>query len=118
MKAVGFDYAFMFMYSERPDTLAAEKYPDDVPVEDKERRLKEVIDLQQALSYQSNERNKGKVFEVLIEGFSKRSKEHFSGRNSQNKVVVFPKTENQPGDYLSVEIVNFTSATLIGKAIL
>jgi tRNA-2-methylthio-N6-dimethylallyladenosine synthase len=116
MKEVGFDYAFMFQYSERPDTLAAAKYKDDVPLDVKERRLKEIISLQQELSLQSNQRDKGKVFDVLIEGFSKRSKEHFSGRNSQNKVVVFPKTDNKPGDYVFVEIQKVTSATLLGKA--
>ena len=117
MKENGFDSAFMFRYSERPDTLAANNYKDDVPFEDKERRLKEIIDLQQSLSYKSNEKDKGKKFEVLIEGYSKRSKEHFSGRNSQNKVVVFPKTNDKPGDYVSAVIQGFTSATLLGKAV-
>ena len=118
MKEAGFDYAFMFRYSERPNTLAADKFKDDVPNEVKERRLKEIIKLQQDLSLASNERDKGKVVEVLIEGFSKRSREHFSGRNSQNKVVVFPVTDNKPGDYVSVRIRNCTSATLLGEAVL
>jgi tRNA-2-methylthio-N6-dimethylallyladenosine synthase len=116
MKEAQFDYAFMFRYSERPGTPAAKNFVDDVPAEDKERRLKEIIELQQELSRQSNSRDKGKIFDVLIEGYSKRSGEHFSGRNSQNKVVVFPKTDNRPGDYVTVRIHGFTSATLLGNA--
>jgi tRNA-2-methylthio-N6-dimethylallyladenosine synthase len=116
MEQVGFDYAFMFRYSERPDTLAAERYRDNVPSEVKDQRLREIIDLQQKLSYQSNKKDVGNTFEVLIEDFSKRSKAFFSGRNSQNKVVVFPITGNNPGDYISVKINRFTSATLIGEA--
>jgi tRNA-2-methylthio-N6-dimethylallyladenosine synthase len=116
MEQVGFDYAFMFRYSERPDTLAANRYRDNVPLEVKDRRLREIIDLQQKLSYQSNKKNVGKTFEVLIEGFSKRSDAFFSGRNSQNKIVIFPITGNNPGDYVSVKINRFTSATLIGEA--
>jgi tRNA-2-methylthio-N6-dimethylallyladenosine synthase len=116
MEQVGFDYAFMFRYSERPDTLAADRYKDNVPVEVKERRLREIIDLQQKLSYQSNKNDVGKTVEVLIEGFSKRSDAFFSGRNSQNKVVVFPVTGNKPGEYVSVTVHRFTSATLIGEA--
>lgn len=117
MEKVGFDYAYMFRYSERPDTLAADRYKDNVPAEVKDRRLREIIDLQQKLSYQSNKKDVGKTFELLIEGFSKRSDEFFSGRNSQNKVVVFPVTSNNPGDYVRVKINRFTSATLIGEAI-
>jgi tRNA-2-methylthio-N6-dimethylallyladenosine synthase len=116
MELVGFDYAFMFRYSERPDTLAADRYEDNVPPEVKDRRLKEIIDLQQKLSYQSNKKDVGKTFEVLIEGFSKRSDSFYSGRNSQNKVVVFPVTGNKPGEYVPVKINRFTSATLIGEA--
>jgi tRNA-2-methylthio-N6-dimethylallyladenosine synthase len=116
MEQVACDYAFMFRYSERPDTLAAERYPDNVPSEVKDRRLREIIDLQQKLSYQSNKQDAGKTFEVLIEGFSKRSDAYFSGRNSQNKVVIFPVTGNKPGDYIRVKIDRFTSATLIGEA--
>jgi tRNA-2-methylthio-N6-dimethylallyladenosine synthase len=116
MEQVGFDYAFMFRYSERPDTLAANQYRDNVPPEVKDRRLREIIDLQQKLSYQSNKKDVGKTFEVLIEGFSKRSDVFFSGRNSQNKVVIFPITGNNPGDYVNVKINRFTSATLIGEA--
>lgn len=117
MEQVGFDYAFMFRYSERPDTLAANQYRDNVPIEGKDRRLREIIDLQQKLSYQSNQRDIGKTFEVLIEGFSKRSDAFFSGRNSQNKIVLFPvPSTRDPGDYVSVKINRFTSATLIGEA--
>ena len=117
MEQVGFDYAYMFRYSERPETLAADRYKDNVPAEIKDRRLREIIDLQQKLSYQSNKKDVGKTFEVLIEGFSKRSDEFFSGRNSQNKMVVFPVTSNKPGEYVRVKINRFTSATLIGETI-
>jgi len=116
MEKVGFDYAFMFRYSERPDTLAADRYQDNVPAGVKDLRLREIIDLQQKLSYQSNKKDVGKTFEVLIEGFSKRSDAFYSGRNSQNKVVVFPVTGNSPGEYVCVKINRFTSATLIGEA--
>ena len=118
MKEVEFDGSFMFHYSERPNTLAALKLADDIAPEIKERRLKEIINLQQSLSFSRNEKDKGKTFEVLIEGYSKRSDMFFSGRNSQNKVVVFPKTENSPGDYVRVKIDGFTSATLLGKPVL
>jgi tRNA-2-methylthio-N6-dimethylallyladenosine synthase len=117
MRTVGFDYAFMFRYSERPDTLAADRYVDDVALEDKERRLKEIIDLQQELSYKSNESDLGKVFRVLIEGVSKRSANHQSGRNSQNKVMVFPATQSSPGEYVSVITRKVTSATLLGEVV-
>jgi len=117
MEEVGFDYAFMFRYSERPDTLAANRYKDDVLTGVKDSRLSEIINLQQKLSFQSNKRDVGKTFEVLIEGFSKRSDDFYFGRTSQNKVVVFPLTKNNPGDYIQVKIDRFTSATLIGEAI-
>lgn len=117
MEEAAFDYAFMFKYSERPNTLAADHYKDNVPEETKERRLREVIDLQQKLSYRSNKRDLHKTFDVLIEGKSRRSEDYFSGRNSQNKVVVFPKTDNKPGDYVKVKILHFTSATMIGEVV-
>ena len=117
MEEAGFDYAYMFRYSERPGTLAAERYRDNVPQADKEKRLKEIINLQQKLSYQSNKKDVGATFEVLIEGDSKRSDAFYSGRNSQNKMVVFPKTAGKPGEYVNVEIEKFTSATLIGTII-
>ncbi len=116
MEKVGFDYAYMFRYSERPDTMAADRYQDNVPASVKDLRLKEIIDLQQKLSYQSNKKDVGKSFEVLIEGFSKRSDAFYAGRNSQNKVVVFPVNGNKPGEYVRVKINRFTSATLIGEA--
>jgi tRNA-2-methylthio-N6-dimethylallyladenosine synthase len=108
MEWAGFDYAYMFRYSERPDTVA-----DEI----KERRLNEIISLQQKLSLQSNNKDIDSTVDVMIEGFSKRSREHFSGRNSQNKVVVFPITGNKPGDYIKIRILQVTSATLIGYAV-
>ena len=117
MEWVGYDYAYMFRYSERPDTIAATQYKNNVPEEIKERRLKEIISLQQKLSYQSNNKDIDSIFDVMIEGFSKRSPEHFSGRNSQNKVVVFPKTGSKPGDCIKIKILHVTSATLIGNAV-
>ncbi len=118
MVEAGFDYAYMFMYSERPDTLAAKLYADNVPKEVKEKRLEEIIALQQKNSYRSNKNDLGKTFEVLVEGYSKRSDEQLFGRNSQNKVVVFPAGDHKPGDYVWVEINQFTSATLIGNEVL
>jgi len=115
MNWVGYDYAFMFKYSERPRTLAAETLPDNVPEPVKEKRLREIIEMQQKLSYNSNKRDVGKSFEVLVEGESKRSGEHYFGRNSQNKVVVFPKSDAGPCSYVTVKILRFTSATLIGE---
>ena len=117
MEEVRFDSAFMFRYSERPNTLAAERYTDNIPEDVKERRLREVIDLQQKLSLQSNRRDTGKVFEVLVESGSKRSADHWAGRNTQNKMVVFPKNGSHPGEVVRVRIVRSTSATLIGEAI-
>jgi tRNA-2-methylthio-N6-dimethylallyladenosine synthase len=117
MEWAAFDYAYMFKYSERPNTMAAVKYPDNIPAGIKERRLKEVIEIQQQLSFQSNKRDLHKTFEVLVEGTSKRASGQYAGRTSQNKVVVFPKQDHQPGNYLSVRITSFTSATLIGEAL-
>jgi len=117
MKMVGYDYAFMFKYSERPNTLAAKKYKDDIDEEVKGRRLQEIIDLQQELSYQSNLKDIGKTFEVLVENISKKSKEEMSGRNSQNKVVVFPAQHHKQGDYVQVEVISCTTATLRGKVV-
>ena len=114
MKEVGYAYAFMFKYSERPDTMAAKKLKDDVPDEVKSRRLTEIINLQQELSETSNQKDIGKTFEVLVEGSSKKSEEHLSGRNSQNKVVVFPRKDFKTGDYVQVKITDCTAATLLG----
>jgi len=116
METVDFDFAYMFKYSERPDTYAAKHYKDDVPEADKARRLQEVIDLQNKLSLKSNRRDIGKVFEVLVEGTSKRSKDFVSGRNSQNKMVIFPQNNYKPGDYVKVIIKDCTSASLKGEA--
>lgn len=116
MKEVGYDYAFMFKYSERPNTIAQKKYEDDVPEEIKSRRLQEIISLQQELSHVSNKQDIGKTFEVLVEGFSKKSEDFLMGRNSQNKVVVFPREGYQKGDYVKVKITDCTPATLIGTA--
>lgn len=110
-----FSMSFMFFYSERPGTLAARKYADDIPEDVKKRRLDEVIRLQNAVSLELNKEDIGQTFEVLIEGNSRRSDKDFYGRNSQNKVVVFPKQEGfNPGDYVQVLVRDATSATLLG----
>jgi len=114
MKEVGFDYAFMFKYSERPGTIAAAKLRDDVPDDTKSRRLNEIISLQQDLSHRSNLSDVGNNFEVLVEGKSKRSETNYMGRNSQNKVVVFPGNNVNTGSYQQVHITSCTTATLIG----
>lgn len=117
MEWVGYDFAYMFYYSERPGTMAARKFEDDVPLDVKKRRLKEIIDLQMRLSAESNRRDLGKTFKVLVEGTSKKSDDDLCGRNSQNKMIVFPKENYKPGDYVMVEVHDCTSATLLGKAI-
>ena len=117
MELVGFDFAYMFKYSERPGTRAARKLKDDVPESIKSERLSEMISLQNLLSAKSKKNDIGMVFDVLIEGFSKRSVDYFSGRNSQNKVVVFPGGDFKKGDYTRVLIERCTSATLIGTII-
>jgi tRNA-2-methylthio-N6-dimethylallyladenosine synthase len=117
MEWAGYDYAYMFKYSERPGTLAARKYPDDVAEEVKTRRLTEIIDLQNRLSLLSNRRHVGKIHRVLIEAPSKRSAEQLSGRNSENKVIVFPRSGYKPGEYADVRVVDCTSATLIGELV-
>lgn len=117
MEYAQYDFGFMFAYSERPGTLAARKMKDDVPDEVKKRRLQEVIDLQQKLSLQRTQRFVGQVVEVLIEKDSKKSNQHWSGRNSQNTTVVFPKGHYKPGDFVMVKVTDCTSTTLIGEAI-
>lgn len=118
MSFADYSMSYMFSYSERPGTLAARKYKDDVPESVKKKRLEEVIALQNKLSLQHNLRDIGKTCEVLIEGDSKRDQMSFRGRNTQNKVVVFPKLAGlKPGDYVQVEILDTTSATLIGKIV-
>lgn len=117
MREVGYDFAFMFKYSERPNTKAARKYPDDVPDDIKTRRLTEIIDLQSQLSAASKQNDIGKTFEVLIEGESKKSNEQFFGRTTHNKVVVFPKESYTIGNFALVEVIDATPATLIGRII-
>ena len=117
MREVGYDSAFMFKYSERPGTFAAKHYQDDVPEEEKIRRLNEIIALQNELSLESNRRDIGKTFEVLVEGYSKRSREQMCGRSQQNKMIVFPKGDAKPGDLVMVRVTEASSATLIGELI-
>lgn len=117
MREVGFDSAFMFKYSERPGTYAAKRLEDNVPEEVKSRRLQEIIDLQMELSRQSNEKDMGKEFEVLTEGFSKRSREQLFGRTDQNKVVIFDKKKHRIGEFVKVKITGFTPATLLGESL-
>jgi tRNA-2-methylthio-N6-dimethylallyladenosine synthase len=117
MKAVKYDFAYMFMYSERPKTLAERKYKDDVPEEVKKRRLNEIVSLQREHSAVKTAEGVGKIHKVLIEGFSKKSEEMLMGRNSQNTVVVFPKKENKKGDYVNVLVTSCTSSTLIGETV-
>jgi len=117
MQTVAYDFAFMFKYSERSNTHASKHLHDDIPDEIKTRRLEEIITLQQQLSHKSNLSDIGKVFEVLIESRSKRSDEFYSGRNSRNKVIVFPKSHYKIGDYVNVKVDNCTTATLIGKIV-
>lgn len=117
MREVVFDMAFMFKYSERPGTFAAKNLPDNVSEEVKLKRLAEIIDLQNQLSNESNQRDIGKAFDVLVEGFSKRSKEQLFGRTSQNKVVIFPRAGRHIGETIRVKIDRASSATLFGEVI-
>jgi tRNA-2-methylthio-N6-dimethylallyladenosine synthase len=114
---VKYDYGYMFSYSERPNTPAAKKLTDDVPEDVKSRRLAEIIARQREHSLERNQLCVGKTYKVLVEGFSKRSKEQLSGKNDQNKIVVFPKENFKLGDYVNVLITECSSGTLIGKAI-
>jgi tRNA-2-methylthio-N6-dimethylallyladenosine synthase len=115
MNEVGYDFAYMFAYSERPKTYAQRKYTDDVPEEVKSRRLQEIINLQHQLSAKSKSSDLGKTVDVLVEGTSKKKKNELFGRTSQNKTVVFPAETCKKGDYVKVLITECTSATLIGK---
>lgn len=117
MRLCEYDSAFMFKYSERPGTYASRHLPDDVPEEVKIRRLNEIIAVQNELSAESNRRSIGKTYEVLVEGYSKRSREQLCGRTEQNKTVVFDKENFRIGDFVMVEIVDSSSATLIGKPV-
>jgi tRNA-2-methylthio-N6-dimethylallyladenosine synthase len=118
MEYSGYDMSYMFFYSERPGTLAARRYRDDVPEEEKKKRLREIVKFQNKLSLISNKKDIGKDFIILIEGDSKKSSDDWRGRNSQNKVVVFPKagTNYKKGDYARVKVEDCTGATLIGIA--
>ena len=117
MRECAFDQAFMFKYSERPGTFASRHLPDNIDEEEKVRRLNEIIALQVELSHESNKRDIGKTFEVLVEGYSKRSREQFCGRSSQNKMIVFPKSGHKIGDLVMVRITEVTAATLIGEVV-
>jgi tRNA-2-methylthio-N6-dimethylallyladenosine synthase len=117
MREVGYDSAFMFKYSERKGTYASKNLPDDVPEEVKLRRLQEMIDLQMELSLQSNKNDIGKEFEVLVEGYSKRSREQLSGRTSQNKVVLFDNQGQKVGDLVRVKIKDASAITLFGDIV-
>jgi tRNA-2-methylthio-N6-dimethylallyladenosine synthase len=112
-----YDFSYMFFYSERPGTLAQKRYKDDIPEEIKKKRLQEIVEIQNRLSLQSNKKDVGKTFKVLIEGDSRRSEKNWTGRNSQNKVIVFPKEnyELKKGDYVTVKVTDCTQATLLGE---
>lgn len=116
-KQCNFDFAFMYSYSERPGTLAARQYKDDVPEDIKGKRLSEIITLQKSISTEKNKRQIGKIFKVLIEGPSKRSADDLMGRNDLNQVVIFPKDNHQPGQYVYVHIERSTTTSLVGKVI-
>lgn len=117
MEHIKYDFGYMFAYSERPGTMAARKMEDDVPESVKKRRLQEIVDLQQRIAMERTKRFVGQTVEVLIEKTSKRSDEHWSGRNSQNTTVVFPKENYKVGDFVLVKVADCTSATLIGEGI-
>jgi tRNA-2-methylthio-N6-dimethylallyladenosine synthase len=119
MEKSRYDFSYMFFYSERPGTLAERRYKDDIPEEVKKRRLKEIVELQNRLSHESNKKDVGKEFKVLIEGDSKKNDKEWKGRNSQNKVIVFPKEgfNLNKGDYVNVRVTDCTQATLLGTII-
>ncbi len=117
MEHVEYSMAYMFAYSERPGTVAAKKYKDDVPEEVKKRRLQEIVDMQRKHSLLQNKKDVGKIFEVLIEGISHRSEDDLFGRNSQNTVIVFPKGDLKPGMYAMVKVTSCTSGTLLGEQV-
>ncbi len=117
MEKVKYDFGYMFYYSERPNTYAARKMEDDIPLEVKKRRLSEIIDLQQKHSLENNQKHIGGVEQVLIEGTSKKSDNDWYGRNSQNTVVVFPRRDEKPGDFVNVKIESCTTATLLGNRV-
>ncbi len=117
MDYVNYDFSYMFFYSERPGTLAEKKYEDDIPLETKKKRLAEIIAKQQKHSLARNKRDVGRRHKILVEGFSKRSNDHLQGRNSANKVVIFPKGNFKKGDYVDVLVNDCSAATLLGNAV-
>jgi tRNA-2-methylthio-N6-dimethylallyladenosine synthase len=117
MEEVGYDFAFMFKYSERPGTFAQRNMPDNIPEDLKTARLTEIINLQNKLSEQSNKRDVGKEFEILVEGTSKRREDQIFGRTSQNKVVIIDRRDHKVGDYVKVRVTGCSSATLFGEEI-
>jgi tRNA-2-methylthio-N6-dimethylallyladenosine synthase len=117
MEWAGYDFAYMFKYSERPGTFAAKHYEDDVPEAEKTRRLNQIIQLQMKLSLESKQKDVGQTYEVLVEGQSKKSEEELYGRTSQNKVVVFPRHGLKAGDYVRVRIDSCSAATLRGTVV-
>jgi tRNA-2-methylthio-N6-dimethylallyladenosine synthase len=118
MEYSNYSMSYMFFYSERPGTLAQRKYEDDIPEKVKKRRLSEIIRLQNQISFKHNQKDIGKTFEVLIEGDSKKSDQDFKGRNTQNKMIVFPKQAGyKAGDYCQVKVHDATSATLLGNIV-
>ena len=117
LREVKFDLAFMFKYSERPGTFAAKNLPDNIPEEEKLRRLAEIIEIQRELTNQTNQADIGNTFEVLVEGFSKKSKEQLFGRTSQNKVVIFPRIGRKIGETIQVKVLSASSAALIGEVV-
>jgi tRNA-2-methylthio-N6-dimethylallyladenosine synthase len=112
-----FDLAYLYFYSERPGTLAARRFEDDVPLETKKRRLQELVDLHRIHSHESMKKEVGKTFKVLIEGPSKKDEAELQGRTDQNKVVVFPKGNHQKGEYVMVKVHDCTPGTLIGTTL-
>ncbi|MBL7741682.1 MAG: tRNA (N6-isopentenyl adenosine(37)-C2)-methylthiotransferase MiaB [Chitinophagaceae bacterium] len=119
MKYSRYDFSYMFFYSERPGTLAQRRYKDDIPEDVKKRRLQEIVEVQNRLSLESNQKDVGKIFKVLIEGDSKKNEKEWKGRNTQNKVIVFPKEnpELKKGDYVNVKVTDCTQATLLGEIV-
>ena len=117
MDEVKYDFSYMFYYSERPGTLAAKKYKDDVDLSIKKRRLQEIISRQQEHSLLRNQQDLNKLHQVLVEGYSKRSNDFLQGRNSANKVVIFPKLDHKKGTYVNVFVTDCSAATLFGKTV-
>ena len=116
MDYVKYDFSYMFFYSERPGTLAAKKYEDDIPLDIKKKRLQEIIEKQRELSLERNTLDIGKTFDILVEGTSKRSSDKMQGRNSANKVVIF-EGDFEKGSYIQVKVTDCTAATLFGEVI-